>query len=78
MSDKYKQDQVIYFKLKDELPAAAAKVCGVIGPIVIIQPIEPLQGYNYSHIYVIDSQIVDAPAEVAQEEVLDVGETGAE
>jgi len=78
MSDKYKQSQVVYFKLKDEMPPAAAYVCGVIGPIVIIEPVNPIPGYDFSHIYVIDSQIVDAPAEVVQEEVLGAGETGAE
>lgn len=77
MSDKYKQDQVIYFKLKDEMPPTAAKVSGVIGPIVIIQPIDPIPGYSFSHIYVIDSQIMDAPTEVQEkEEFIGDGEIG--
>ena len=56
---KYKQGNRVYFNLGEGAPSGYAKVCGVMGPMIIVQPEEAIKGYAFSHIYVIDSQIVD-------------------
>ncbi len=44
-------------------PQGWATVCGIQGFIVIIKPELPIEGYDFSHIYIIDSQIIAPPGE---------------
>ena len=55
---KYKQGDRIYFCLGKDKPTGYAKICGVQGFVVIIEPEQPIKDYAYSHIYVVDSQVM--------------------
>jgi hypothetical protein len=78
-SEKFKQDNRVYFKLGEGKPGGWAKVCGVQGFVVIIQPeksvmdfYEKNKPYPYSHLYVIESQLSDTePAEPVELEIKD-------
>jgi len=70
---KYKQGDRVYFKqfildsdgvsLKlDEKHSGWGKVCGVAGPAIIVEPENPDKEYPYTHLQILDVQIVDAPA----------------
>lgn len=59
-----KQDQTVYFNLGENKPQGWAAVSGVQGFVVIIKPLEPLPDYPFTHLYVVDSQIVKPPNEV--------------
>ena len=60
---KYKLNDRVYFSLGENKPFGWAKICGVQGFVIIIEPEEQIKDYSYTHIYVIDSQIVDPPKE---------------
>lgn len=62
MSNKYIQDQTVYFRLGDGKPEGFAKVTGHQGFVVILQPLEKLPNYDFTHVYVVDSQIGEPPA----------------
>ena len=63
---KYKQGDRVYFSLGDEdKPSGYATVCGIQGFIVIIQPEKAIKDYPFSHLYVVDSQVVSDPDQVA-------------
>ncbi len=68
-NEKYKQNQVVYFRLGEGKPEGFGKVTGVQGFVVIIQPDMAVPGYDYTHIYVVDSQIGEPPKEVEKEKV---------
>jgi hypothetical protein len=58
MNDKHtkKQGDKIKFKLKEvEL---SGEVNGEVGPILIVKLDTPLKDYPFTHIYIIDSQII--------------------
>lgn len=59
-----KQDQTVYFNLGENKPQGWATVSGVQGFVVIIKPFDPVPDYEYTHLYVIDTQIVSPPADV--------------
>ena len=63
MSD-YKQDQRIHFKLDDKNEGWGT-VAGFIGPLhlIIIKLETHRPNYPFSHYYVMETQIVDAPVE---------------
>jgi hypothetical protein len=61
MSKTYKQDERVYFRLADDKPEGWATVAGVQGFIVIIKPEQPIKDYPYTHLYVVETQIVDPP-----------------
>ena len=58
---KYKQNDRVYFEMGDKLPSGWGKVCGVVGPVVIIELEVPIKGYDFTHTYVLDAQIKEAP-----------------
>lgn len=60
---KLKQNDRVYFKLGDDRPEGWAIVEGVMGWIVILKLEKPLKDYAYTHIYAVDSQIVEPPKE---------------
>jgi hypothetical protein len=68
MKNKYTQNQRIYFSLGENKPQGWAIVCGVQGFVIILKPENEIEGYDYTHIYVIDSQIIEPPTD-------EIGET---
>lgn len=70
MSDKYEQNQKVYFRLGEGKPEGWGLVEGVQGFVVIVRPLFTIPDYKYSCIYVVDSQIGNPPAEVAEEKAV--------
>jgi hypothetical protein len=54
---KYKQGDRVYFEHLNGMGHAWGKVCGVIGPVIIIELEVPFTNYEYTHIYILDAQI---------------------
>ena len=63
MSDRYKLNDRVYFSLGENKPSGWAKICGVQGFVIIIEPEQPIKEYPYTHIYVVDSQIIEPPSQ---------------
>jgi hypothetical protein len=63
---KYEQGQRIYFEMGEKLPTGWGKVCGVVGPVIIIELEQPINNYNFTHTYILDNQIKQ-PVEVVME-----------
>lgn len=59
--NKYKQGERIYFSIGEGLPSGYAKIAGCQGLIYIIEMEGPIKNYPYTHIYVVDNQIVQPP-----------------
>lgn len=47
----------------EKLPSGWGKVCGAIGPVLIIELEIPIAGYDFTHTYVLDAQIKTPPKE---------------
>lgn len=62
--NKYSQGQRVYFSLGENLPSGWGKIAGVQGLVIVIELETPIKDYIYTHIYIIDTQIVDPPAAV--------------
>lgn len=60
---KYNQGDRVYFSMGEGLPTGWGKVCGFVNPVVIVELEKPIANYAYTHIYILDKQIVDAPKE---------------
>jgi len=60
---KYKQNDRVYFEMGGPLPSGWGKVCGSVGPVIIIELEVPIAGYEYTHTYVMDAQIKEPPVE---------------
>ena len=58
---KYKQGDRVYFEMGEKLPSGWGKVCGSVGPVIIIELETPISGYAYTHTYVLDAQIKKNP-----------------
>ena len=54
---EYKQGDKVVFDLNDVSININGMVCGKVGPIIIVELIDKLKGYDFTHIYVLDSQI---------------------
>lgn len=52
-----KQNDEVTFNLNEVSTDIKGKVCGKVGPIIIVELIDKLKGYDYTHIYIVDSQI---------------------
>jgi hypothetical protein len=52
-----KQGEQVVFDLNDKCTNIKGKVCGVVGPVIIVELTEALKGYEYTHIYILDAQI---------------------
>ncbi len=61
MNEKYKQNERIYFEMGPQLPSGFGKVVGMVGPVIIVELETPITGYNYTHTYVLDSQVKPSP-----------------
>ena len=61
---QYEQGQRVFFTLGENKPSGWATVEGVQGFVIIIKPEEQIPNYEYTHIYVMDSQLSDeAPSD---------------
>ena len=60
---KYNQDDKVYFSMGEGLPNGWGKVCGAVGPVIIVELEKTITGYPFTHTYVIDSQIKEPPKE---------------
>jgi hypothetical protein len=58
-----KQGDRVYFVMGDKLPSGWGKVCGSVGPVIIIELETPIQGYNFTHTYILDAQVKEPPKE---------------
>ena len=57
---KYKQGDRVFFTLSADRNGWG-KVCGLVGPVIIIELEQPLEKYDFTHIYVLDTQISGEP-----------------
>ena len=60
MSEKFKQNDKITFNLNEKIIGLTGKVCGMLGPVIIIELDEKLNGYEFTHIYIVDNQVVES------------------
>ena len=58
---KFKQSDRVYFEMGENLPKGWGKICGVAGPILIVELETPIKGYEYTHTYIVDAQIKEPP-----------------
>ena len=58
MNKKLNQNDTVTFDLNENVKGLTGKVCGVIGPVIIVETDNKLDGYDYTHIYIVESQIV--------------------
>jgi hypothetical protein len=58
---KHKEGDKVYFEMGEKLPSGWGKVCGIVGPIIIIELKEKIPNYPFTHTYIIDSQIKEPP-----------------
>jgi len=65
--NKYKQNDRVYFEMGDQLPTGYGKVCGSVGPVIIIELEVPIKGYDFTHTYILDNQIKTPPIETVKE-----------
>ncbi len=61
---EYNQGDRVYFSMEDGMPSGWGKVCGMVGPIIIIELEKAIASYPFTHIYIIDRQIKEPPKEV--------------
>ena len=59
---KYNKGDRVYFSMGEGLPSGWAKIAGIQGLIYIVEVEEPIKGYPFTHIYIVDNQVVDPPA----------------
>jgi len=60
-NSKYTQGQRVYFDLGENKPKGWATIEGHQGFVIIVKPEEPISNYDFTHIYIIDTQIVAEP-----------------
>lgn len=61
---KYSQGDRVHFSMGDGLPNGWGKVCGIVGPVIVVELEQAIAGYPFTHTYVIDSQISTDSKEV--------------
>jgi len=66
MNTNYKQDQRVYFRVT-EGKEGWATIAGVQGFVIIIKPEKPIEKYPYSHVYVVDAQLINPPQDDSKE-----------
>jgi len=52
-----KQNDKVKFDLNEKVVGLTGKICGKVGPVVIVELDAPMGGYEFTHIYVLDTQI---------------------
>lgn len=57
MNESLKQGDKVTFDLNEKTVNQTGKVCGKLGPVIIVELDSPLSGYDFTHIYIVDSQI---------------------
>lgn len=57
----YTQGQRIYFKLGDGKPEGWATIEGHQGFVIIIKPEDKIPNYDFTHMYIVDTQVSEAP-----------------
>lgn len=60
---KYNQNDRVYFKMGAKLPTGWGKVTGMVGPVIIIELEKPIEGYPFTHTYILDTQVIEPPKE---------------
>jgi hypothetical protein len=55
--NEVKQGDKVTFDLSEKVVNLTGKVCGKLGPVVIVELDTALNGYPFTHIYIVDSQI---------------------
>ena len=58
---KFTQGQRVYFDLGDGNHEGWATVHGHQGFVIIIKPEKKIKGYDFSHMYIVDSQVSTSP-----------------
>ena len=61
MNENLKQGDSVTFNLNETITGLTGKICGKLGPIFIVELDKPLKGYEFTHIYITDLQIVEPP-----------------
>jgi len=57
MNEELTQGLEVTFDLSETSTNIKGKVCGKIGPVIIVELLTALKDYNYTHIYILDNQI---------------------
>ena len=55
--NELKQGDKVRFDLTEKIVDINGIVCGKIGPVIIVELDGPLKGYEFTHIYILDTQI---------------------
>jgi len=55
--NELKQGDKVTFDLNEKSVNLTGKVCGKLGPVIIVELDNALQGYAFTHIYIVDTQI---------------------
>lgn len=50
----------------EKLPVGWGKVVGMVGPVIIIELETPIEGYSFTHTYILNAQIKEPPKEPAK------------
>lgn len=58
---QYNQNDRVYFQLGENLPSGWGKIVGNQGLIYIIELEKLIPSYSFTHIYIIDNQIIEPP-----------------
>ena len=66
-NNKYNQGDRVYFKLGEDKPSGWAIIEGVMGWVIILKPEIPFKDYDYTHIYVVNTQLIDPPTDSPKE-----------
>lgn len=64
---KFTQGQRVYFDLGDGKHEGWASVHGHQGFVIIIKPEKKIKGYDFSHMYIVDSQVSTSPPSKKEE-----------
>ncbi len=57
MNETIKQGDSVTFNLNEKITGLTGKVCGKLGPIIIVKLGNKLDGYEFTHIYITDTQL---------------------
>jgi len=71
---KFTQGQRVYFDLGDGNHEGWATVHGHQGFVIIIKPEKKIKGYDFSHMYIVDSQVSTSPPDTEKVDEKERGE----
>ena len=52
-----KQNDKVKFDLNEKVVGLTGKICGKVGPVVIVELDKAMTGYEFTHIYILDTQV---------------------